>query len=71
MKRPITPELLKKCEDLMSRWQKTLDEFNSKVDTNLEFDPTVKDGKSSMSSGLSKSNWAQNRYSLSGLSNQA
>lgn len=54
------PELLKKCDGLdVTMAKKTLDEFNSKVDTNLEFDPTVKDGKSSMSSGLSKSNWAQ------------
>jgi tricarballylate dehydrogenase len=38
----------------------TLTEFNATVDDGTEFDPTIKDGKSARSSGLAKSNWAQN-----------
>ena len=37
----------------------TLAEFNASVALNTPFDPTIKDGKSSQSAGLAKSNWAQ------------
>jgi tricarballylate dehydrogenase len=53
-------ELLKKCNGLDAiAAEASLKEFNANTDPKTAFDPTIKDGKSSTSAGLSKSNWAQ------------
>lgn len=52
--------LFAQCDGLdAAAARETIAEFNAKVDENTAFDPTIKDGKSSQSHGLSKSNWAQ------------
>ncbi|MFK7877873.1 MAG: FAD-dependent tricarballylate dehydrogenase TcuA [Paracoccaceae bacterium] len=52
--------LLAKCEGLDAKAAlATLNEYNRSVDTDVVFDPTVKDGKSAKSADLSKSNWSQ------------
>ena len=54
------PELLQKCDGLdAAAAEATLREFNHGVEGSTAFDPTIKDGKSSTSNGLLKSNWAQ------------
>ena len=53
-------DLLDQCDGLNSAAaMATLTEFNATVDGDTAFDPTIKDGKSAQSSGLAKSNWAQ------------
>ena len=53
-------ELLSKCNGLdAAAAEATLQEFNSNIKEAIDFDPTIKDGKSSISAGLLKSNWAQ------------
>ena len=53
-------ELLQRCDGLNANVaEKTLLEFNSEVKFVDSFDPTIKDGVSSKSNGLEKSNWAQ------------
>ena len=53
-------ELLGKCNGLNAvAAEATLQEFNSNTKEAIDFDPTIKDGKSSISAGLYKSNWAQ------------
>ncbi|HBM69774.1 MAG TPA: tricarballylate dehydrogenase [Rhodobacteraceae bacterium] len=53
-------ELLGKCNGLDAvAAEATLQEFNSNTKEAIDFDPTIKDGKLSISAGLYKSNWAQ------------
>lgn len=53
-------ELLQKCQGLNAiEAEASLKEFNANTDPKTAFDPTIKDGKSSTSAGVSKSNWAQ------------
>ena len=53
-------ELLQKCEGINAKnAEETLWEFNNGTNGSNKFDPTVKDGKSSISGKISKSNWAQ------------
>ncbi len=53
-------ELLQKCNGLNRKSaEKTLLEFNASVTSPCSFDPSVKDGASSRSNGVEKSNWAQ------------
>ena len=52
--------LLEKCDGLNANSaEKTLLDFNAAVMSSSSFDPTVKDGVTSKSNGLKKSNWAQ------------
>jgi len=54
------PSLLAKCEGLDTEAAlRTLNSYNASVDQSVGFDPTVKDGKSSQTADLFKSNWAQ------------
>ena len=39
--------------------KKTIQEYNDSIDTKIEFDPTILDGKSTKGLEISKSNWAQ------------
>ena len=39
--------------------KKTIKEYNDSIDTKIEFDPTILDGKSTKGLKISKSNWAQ------------
>ena len=53
-------ELFGKCDGLdAAAARATLHEFNRNTNEAIEFDPTIKDAKSSTSAGLLKSNWAQ------------
>lgn len=52
--------LLMKCDGLDANAAlQTLHTFNASIDDDVDFDPTVKDGKSGQSADLAKSNWAQ------------
>ena len=52
--------LFEKCDGLNANSaEKTLLDFNAAVMSSSSFDPTVKDGVTSKSNGLKKSNWAQ------------
>jgi tricarballylate dehydrogenase len=53
--------LVEKLDGVENKEQarKTIDDFNEAVDQNVEFDPTVKDGKGTLGLKLAKSNWAQ------------
>lgn len=54
------PELLEKCDGLNSEAAATtLKHYNSAVDDEIMFDPTIKDGKAAKGLDLRKSNWAQ------------
>ena len=39
--------------------KKTIDQYNSSVDLNTSFDPTILDGKSTKGLEIEKTNWAQ------------
>ena len=52
-------ELVHKMEGVdPGRLLETLTEYNDRVDDTTAYDPNVKDGKSSATKGLAKSNWA-------------
>ena len=52
-------ELVRKMEGVdPGRLLETLTEYNDRVDDTTAYDPNVKDGKSSATMGLAKSNWA-------------
>ena len=54
------PDLLAQCDGLNAPAAlETLERFNAGVDTQTQFDPTLKDGKTSQTGDLAKSNWAQ------------
>jgi tricarballylate dehydrogenase len=53
-------ELFQKCEGINAKnAEETLRDFNNGTNGSNKFDPTIKDGKSSISGKISKSNWAQ------------
>ncbi len=53
-------ELISKMDNIDKiETKKTIREYNSAVDTNITFDPTILDGKSTKGLGIKKSNWAQ------------
>ena len=52
-------ELAKKLDNVDAQeFLNTINEFNDSVATDLPFNPNVKDGRSSQSNGVPKSNWA-------------
>ena len=52
-------ELANRLEDVDTReFLKTVDEFNAAVTIDVPFNPNIKDGRSSQSGGIPKSNWA-------------
>jgi tricarballylate dehydrogenase len=53
-------DLVLQCEGLdQAQALETLREFNAAVDEAVDFDPTIKDGKSTKGLDLNKSHWAQ------------
>ena len=53
-------ELIKKMDGIdKTETKKTIDQFNSAVNPNTTFDPTILDGKSTKGLEINKSNWAQ------------
>lgn len=54
-------ELMDKLDGIENKQDalETIENFNKAVDQNTSFDPTIKDGKSTIGLKLAKSNWAQ------------
>ena len=53
-------ELISKLEGVdKNQVKKTIEQYNNSIDINIEFDPTILDGKSTKDLEISKSNWAQ------------
>ena len=53
-------EIISKLEGVdKNEVKKTIQEYNDSIDTKIEFDPTILDGKSTKGLEISKSNWAQ------------
>ena len=53
-------ELIKKMDGVdKTETKKTIDQYNSSVDLNISFDPTILDGKSTKGLEIEKTNWAQ------------
>ena len=53
-------EIISKMENVnQNEVKKTIREYNDSIDINIDFDPTILDGKSTKGLEISKSNWAQ------------
>ncbi|MDC1280895.1 FAD-dependent tricarballylate dehydrogenase TcuA [bacterium] len=53
-------EIISKLEGVdKNEVKKTIQEYNASIDSKIEFDPTILDGKSTKGIEISKSNWAQ------------